>query len=275
MFASIIQNALPLYFISIGALFSEFAGQMALFLDSIINVAAFTFFAVTVLSSNAILGIFAALTICTIFIGFFAFTCEKLCANPFIAGLSVGLFLEGLITFVSVRLFGTRGVLTSDLFNFSRQSASFAYSLIFLVLSAIFAVFLKFTKKGLCYQITGSNPEVLESKGVSAVQYRIKAWMISAFCASCAGCAYAARISSFVPNISSSRGWLALVIVFLGKKDILKMIPAVLVFSITEYLASNIQNIIPSIPSAILIILPYLTALMLIIFQPKRKSIKN
>ena len=275
MFASIIQNALPLYFISIGALFSEIAGQMALFLDSIINVAAFTFFAVTALSSNAILGIFAALTICTIFIGFFAFACEKFSANHFIAGLAAGLFLEGLLTFVSVKLFGTRGVLASNSFNFSRQSASFAYSLIFLALSIVFIVFLKFTKKGLCYQITGSNPEVLESKGVSAVQYRINSWMISAFCASCAGCAYAARISSFVPNISSGRGWVALVIVFLGKKDLIKMIPAALVFSIAEYLASNIQNVIPSIPSAVLIILPYLTALVLIIFQPKRKSIKK
>ena len=53
------------------------------------------------------------------------------------------------------------------------------------------------------------------------------------------------------------------------------MIPAALVFSIAEYLASNIQNVIPSIPSAVLIILPYLTALVLIIFQPKRKSIKK
>ncbi len=275
MIANIIQNIIPLYLISVGALFSEYAGQMALFLDSAINASAFTFFAVTELSSNAILGIFAALTICTIFIGLFAFACEKLKANPFIAGLAAGLFTEGLITFVSVKLFGTRGVLTSELFNFSRAKATLIYCAVFLIICLALSIFLKCTKQGLCFRITGTNPDVLESKGISSSFYRINAWMISAFCASCAGCAYAARISSFVPNISSGRGWLALVIVFLGKKDLIKMIPAVLIFSTTEYLASNVQNVIPSIPNAVLIILPYLAALLLIIFQPKRKSIKK
>ena len=80
------------------------------------------------------------------------------------------------------------------------------------------------------------------------------------------------RLSSFVPNISSGIGWTSLAIVFLGKKDDVKVILMALVFSVAQYLANNIQNVecLKNVPSALLLALPYLICLLMLALIPHK-----
>lgn len=92
-------------------------------------------------------------------------------------------------------------------------------------------------------------------------------WVIAGMYASSAGCFLTMKICSFVPNISSGRGWLALAAVFLGKKNPIKIIIFVTIFCIAELTAANLQNFIPQLPSSVLISFPYIIALCLVFFN--------
>ena len=85
-----------------------------------------------------------------------------------------------------------------------------------------------------------------------------------------AGCFLPLRISSFVPNISSGRGWMALAIVFFGRKKILRIAFAVIIFCGTDYFATYIQNYIPTIPSSFVLALPYLVIILLMALDKKK-----
>ena len=89
-------------------------------------------------------------------------------------------------------------------------------------------------------------------------------------CASTAGCFYAAEISSFVPNIAGGRGWIALVLVFLGRKKPLFIAAASVFFAAAEYCASYLPNALQNIPPALLISLPYIAALVIISVMPRK-----
>ena len=87
-----------------------------------------------------------------------------------------------------------------------------------------------------------------------------------------AGIILVLRISSFVPNISSGRGWLALAAVLAGQKKILGIVISILVFSTFEFLATIFQGSVGIIPPSIMITLPYLIAIIAFILLPSNLS---
>ena len=97
---------------------------------------------------------------------------------------------------------------------------------------------------------------------------RTAAWCIAAFYGALAGCILSFRLSSFVPNISSGRGWLALAAVFLGRRTGWGTAAAVIVLCAAEYFAANLQNVFQNIASPLLIALPYIASLALIVLVP-------
>ncbi|MFA6856922.1 MAG: ABC transporter permease [Treponema sp.] len=258
----------PLMIASLGALISEYAGRTAVFIDGIINLSAFLCYAFTVLTKSVVTGCLFSLISCTAFIFLFQKAVEHTHANPFLASLALNIFSGALVSLLSVKLFGTRGVLTSAFFVFPAATTRIVTSGAACSVIIISIVLLFATKKGLYLRITGSDPDVLRSRGINVAAGIRAAWSLAAFYASCAGCILTLRLSSFVPDISSGSGWLALAAVFLGKRTCTGTCAAVLVICTGEYFASNLQNIFPNISAPILISLPYITALTLLFLEP-------
>lgn len=266
-----LTSAAPLLLASTGALVSEYSGAMAIFLDGLITLSAFFCFAFTLWTKSFLLGIFMAIFAGLSFTALMALLIEKLNANRFLAALALNLIYASLSTTFSSIFFGTRGVLTNQAFVFMPEKARlitnfFAY-LVFLCIYLL----LKHTKTGLYIRICGSDPQVLHAKGINIFKIRLYAWIIAAALGSCAGCIMSIRLSSFVPNISSGTGWTALAAVFLAKKNTAAIAGAVLAFSLTQYGANNLQNIeaFKSLPPSFLLSLPYISALLLILFFPQ------
>jgi ABC-type uncharacterized transport system permease subunit len=274
----------PLLLASFGALVSEYAGRMALFLESVINLGAFLCFAFSSLTHSAAAGIMLSIAACTLFITLDALASEKLRANPFLSALALNLLVNALVSVLSARIFGTRGVLTTSVIartlNMSASSYQFAFpeaqtglitSAVSFVLFAAGVFWLHTTRSGLYMRITGTDSGLLKSRGIHHILYRIASWSAAAFFASAAGCVYALRLSSFVPGVASGTGWTALAAVFLGKKNTAAVFSAVLVFSAAQYAASNLQNVpgLHAIPSSVLLALPYLLPLLLILLLPQ------
>lgn len=270
----ILASAMPLIIVSLGALYSEYAGRMVFFLDGLITMSAFICYAVAVKTGSFALGIILCMIIPAVFVFTVSFIIEKFKFNSFIASLSQNIFLLSLVTAFSAVIFKTRGVLTSESLNFSQNVFRFCSVLSGMIIVTLSYFFLHGTKKGLYLRITGSDSEVLENAKVKPSHYRILSWVLASLTGSVTGVLLLLRLSSFVPNISSGIGWTSLAIVFLGKKDDVKVILMALFFSVAQYLANNIQNVecLKNVPSALLLALPYLICLLMLALIPSGRG---
>lgn len=272
---SIIHIAAPLLLVTMGALISEYAGRMAMFLECMINIGAFFCYSFTILTGNLIAGIILSTLCCTIMVVIFERIASHFNANMFLISLAMNMLFASLATFFSATFFGTRGVLYSEDFLFNPKTVRLCTTVLCYLLSFAQIAMLHFTTLGLTLRVTGSDPDMLNAQGKSADKYRTIAWIFAAANGAICGCVLAARLSSYVPGMASSRGWTALAAVFLGKKHPFLVALAVLVFALAEYASSSIQNIqmFSNIPSSILLSLPYLISLLLIILVPQRKEL--
>lgn len=265
----------PLLLISSGALFSELCGILAVFCDGIINLCAFLFFLFTFVTSNIFLGMLISIVLCCFFIFVIYFITEKTKANPFLIGLAINLLTAGFIQILSDKIFNTQGVLVlSEILTPSIQVASRIYGTVFAYIMAILIfIFLKFTRTGICFRITGSSKKLLIEQGKNPTTYKFLSWQLATIFSSIAGIILVLRISSFVPNISSGRGWLALAAVLAGQKKILGIVISILVFSTFEFIATLFQGSVGIIPPSIIITLPYLIAIIAFILLPSNLSV--
>ena len=266
---SALAYACPLILCSIGALFTEYTGCLALFLDGLVSFSAFLFYTFTVITGSPVAGaVLACLGAVVITLAFSAVV-ERGGANRFIAAIAMNLFFGAMTSCLSWVIFGTRGVLTNDLFKFSVGTARAAAVIVTAVFVAMAIIFLKYGRRGLYIRVTGSDADVLKAKGVNPGNLRTLSWGLASLYGTLAGILLALRLSSFVPNISSGRGWMALAAVFLGKKKPLRIVAAVLIFCLADLFAANIQNYLQGIPSSFLISLPYLVSLLLILIPDR------
>ncbi len=267
----ILAAGVPLLLASSGALVSELAGVMAVFIDGAINLSAFLFYTFTDICNSPFPGAFFSCLICMILLCLISLFTEKTGANPFLAGLAFNLFSNGVISLFSSVIYKTQGVLSSSqLLNSSTaQTARTILTPSAYILILLFAFLLQKSKTGRRLRITGSDPDVLFERGVNPSFYRTISWILSGFSASLAGIFLVLQVSSFVPNISSGRGWIALAAVFLGRKKSTGIAAAVLVFAAAEYASNILQS--SSIPSGLLLALPYAAALVLFIVIPVKK----
>ena len=261
---NILSFSCPLLLCAMGALYSDYAGILAIFLEGLVSFSAYFMFYFTVTTGSAALGMLLTSLICVGSVVFFATLIEKLHANPFIGATAINLLFSSLPSFFAVIHFNNRGVLTSEAFNFPVfETKIFTVIFSFTILSLAFLFLLK-TRAGLYIRITGSDSDVLTAKGVKPVWCRIQAWVFAAFFASLSGAFLCMRISSFVPGISSGRGWMALAAVYLGKKNPLRITISVLIFCAADFFASSIQNYLPALPTSVVLSLPYLVILLVI-----------
>ncbi len=271
---SVLAIAAPLLLITMGALISEYAGRLAMFLECLINLGAFVCYAFTVKTGSTALGVLASTTICTATVIALERVSSKFRANMFLISLAMNLLFSSFTTFFSAIFFGTRGVLYSEIFSFAVKPVMISTSVICYAVCLAEIIMLRFTNFGLALRITGSDSDVLESRGLSSDRFKLYSWIFAAVSGALCGCTLALRVSSYVPGMSGGRGWTALAAVFLGRKHPVIVVLAVLVFAVAEYASSHIQNIafFENVPSSVLLSLPYLISLFLIIVIPQKKE---
>lgn len=274
-FIEILIISTPLLLISLGTLFSELCGILAVFCDGIINLCAFLFFLFAYLTGNIFVSFLISIFICCFFIFLISLLSEKTKANPFLIGLAINLFTSGFIQIFSKTIFDTQGVLVlPEILTPTIQIQTRLFGTIFAYgISILIFIFLKYTRQGICFRITGNNKKLLLEQGKNPTTYKILSWQIATFFSCIAGIILTLRISSFVPNISSGRGWLALAAVLAGQKKILGIVISILVFSTFEFLATTLQGSIGFIPPSIMITLPYIVAIIAFLLLPSSLSV--
>lgn len=264
MIINLLVFSCPLILAATGALFSEYGGTLALFLESTISLSGFFFFLLTVTTKSSVLAVSGTFFITTSITLLFAFAVHKTKADKFIAALGMNIFYNSIISLLSSLIFKTRGILISQYFNFSSKTVQISTITLTIVLLIIATIFLSKTQQGIYFRITGSNPDLLTAKGLNPEIYSILTWGIAAFFGSFSGILLSMKISSFVPGLAGGKGWMALAAVFLGKKKWWKIIIYIIIFCVIDYLSAGLLSSIKQIPSSVILALPYIAILLFI-----------
>jgi len=268
---AILASAAPLAFAGLGALATEHAGVLAVFMDGAITLAGLLCVLVACWTGQPALGFLAAAVALPFLLALVAIFTERFRANPFITGLAANLAFGALSATLSLAAFGTKGVVS---LSERGVDVSFPRNLFFpAALAAAFglAFVLKRTPFGLRLRASGPDPDALRARGLDPARYRVASWAIAGFAAACSGAILAFGLGAFVPNMSAGRGWTALAAVYLGYRRPLPILAASVLFAACDYATTVLQGV-GAVPSTVILGLPYALALIVFLAIPNHSG---
>lgn len=257
MIASILATAAPLVLAGIGGLLTELAGALGVFLEGFMTLGSFVSWTAAKATGSIVAGCAAAALVSGgIGLALSLFT-KATGANTFIAALALNLAANGTVDALSVAWFGTKGVLSDPAIG-AVGKVPFTALAAAAVLASAFVV--SRTRIGLRLRATGRGYQALYERGVNPDRYRAGAWAAAAALAALGGAALTFRIGAYAPGGVAGRGWIALVIVYLGFRNAFGVALAALAFAAAEYAASVAQGT-GAVPATLLLGLPSILAL--------------
>lgn len=261
----------PFLLAATGGLFSELAGMLNIALEGLMLIGAF--FSVVFASytgsllAGVLLGIISSMLVALIF----GYISLYLKANIFISGLATNLLASGLTVVLAFRIFGNKGVIRFEIASLPELSIPVLQRIpvlgdllighnIFVYLSWVIvflaAVVIYRTPFGYRIRGTGLDPGTIASLGMKPRNYQMAGILISGFTCGLAGALLTLKMGAFVPNITSGRGWIALVAIYLGNKTPMGIVIASFVFGFAESLSNYAQGAI-NIPADFILAFPY------------------
>jgi len=270
----------PLLFAATGGLFTELTGMLNIALEGLLLTGAFFSIAAIYYTGSIAAGIASAILASLVLSALIGFTTLKLRSNVFITGLAANLLAAGLTVVLSQRLFNTRGVVV---LNDMRKIPSIHIPLIknipvigelisghtlyvyasWLLLLAAWIVISK-TPIGYRIRACGKDSEALASLGIKPESYRFAVFLISGIYCGIGGSFLSLNLGAFVPNVSAGKGWIALVIIFLGGRKPQGLLAAAFIFGLAEAFSNYAQGLF-NIPADFILAMPYLFTLLAIV----------
>ncbi len=265
----ILASAGPLILVALGGLVSEYAGLLNIGLEGFMLMGAFLAMVGAHFAASWGAGIFWGLSLtilgALLMGGLLAYVVTRRSANIFIAGLAINLLATSLVSLGGSVIFHTRSVFTLPtpvLVPATISTGLAGVSGLGLVL--FFWWFRGATIQGLRFRILGSDTAMLKARGVDTDQLKFIALLVSALLASLSGALLSINLGAFVPNQSAGKGWIALVLVFVGGRHPAGVGIACLGFVVLEQLSLAAQA--GQAHPALLVGLPYLLVLGVFLF---------
>ena len=260
-----LQTMTPFLLVAIGGLYTEYSGTTNVALEGYMTLSAFLFISISKLTGSIYYGVLLTLIIILIVSYLHAALTIKLKANPIITGLALNMGFFGLISAVGYKIFNTKGVI---LLETMPQIDTTVITIFALVLPFLTLFIMKNTTYGLRLKVRGISKKNLLYSNINPNFYRITSVMISGFLSSLGGIFLGMELRSFIPNISAGRGWISLVIIYLGRKHPVGILIGCIIFSFTQILSNLSQS--QSIPTDIILASPYIFTLIALILTSRR-----
>ena len=280
----------PLLFAATGGLFTELTGMLNIALEGLLLAGAFSAVAAVYYTGSFTAGIIAAILTSLVLSMLLAFTTLKLRSNVFITGLAVNLLASGLTIVLSQYFFGTRGVvvlhairyislvnipfikhipIVGGLFSGHSMYVYASWLLLFVSWLVIYK-----TPFGYRLRACNNHSEALVSLGIKPDIYRWTAFVISGFFCGIGGSFLSLNLGAFVPNMTTGKGWIALVIIFLGGRRPLGILAAAFIFGLADAFSNYAQGMF-NIPADFILAIPYLLTLSAMILVSAWAKQKN
>jgi general nucleoside transport system permease protein len=285
LFESVIRALIPILLAALGGMICERAGVFQISLEGMMLVGAFAAVGGSYMAQSATVGTLIAVAATAGFATVLAYGTVSRRGDPIVLGVAVNLLALGLTSFLLPQLFGVRGVFQDPRIDGLDRFAVPGLSEIPVIGRALFNLtapgylaflsvpllwlFLFRTPIGLRLRGVGERPISAETLGVSPTKYKYAAVIFSGMMCGLAGAQLAlGSVVQFAENMSSGRGWIAVVAVMLGRAYPLGVLGASALFGMAEGLGFRLQG--NGLPVQITDALPYVATLIALTFARKR-----
>ncbi len=274
--ASALEAMTPLLLAAAGGLFTELAGMLNIALEGLMLTGAFFGFAAAAASGSLILGVLAGALASSAVAWAYGSATLRLKANAFITGLAANIFAPSITAILSAVWFGTRSVVALDIPEPARPLQAFFgstsilgriffshHSLVYLswVLAAGAALLSNRSILGTRIRATGARAEAVAAAGFKPDSYKLAAIILSGFFCGIAGASLSLPLGAYVPAMSSGRGWIALVAIYLGNRRPGRTALACFIFALAESFSNFAQGQF-GIPSEFILAIPFAATLI-------------
>lgn len=282
-----IRQATPLTLAGIGLAFSEKAGVLNIGEEGIMLNGAFTGFLVGFFTQNLLLGLLGGIAGGVVMALIHAWMCIHCKANQTIVGLALNFFSQGLTSFVFLLIFGQSSTLpnlakmqTITVPGLSRipvigpaffHQNGLVYLLYGIILLSCFILFK--TELGIDLVAVGENPRAADSAGLPVFRIQYLACLANGVLGGLAGTAITlGQLGYFQEDIISGKGYIALVVVILGRHHPLYILFASMIIGFAESLQFTFQTMGIPLPSQAFSMFPYVVAVIVLLFSIGRSS---
>jgi ABC-type uncharacterized transport system permease subunit len=262
-----------------GGLFTELAGMLNIALEGLMLIGAFFSVVFAGFTGSLFIGVLLGIASAMLVAALFGAVSLNLKANVFISGLATNLLASGLTVVLAFQIFGNKGVVR---FEIAKLPCLYVPALaripilgdllighnVLVYLSwlivVLAAVVIYRTPFGLRIRGTGLGAPTITSLGLKPRRYQMAGILISGFTCGLAGAVLTLNLSAFVPNITSGRGWIALVAIYLGNKTPWGIVIASFIFGFAESFSNYAQGA-TNIPADFILAFPYLITVLAMI----------
>lgn len=273
----------PFLLAAIGGLYSSLAGVLNIALEGLMIFSAFFSVVVAVATGNLLLGILGGVAATLLLTMLFGAIALGLRANIFICGLATNLLAAALSMVLSFSFYGQTGsvsfpampVLQPIRMPFLQgipvlgdivANHNILVYVSWLLLAASSLIIYR-TPFGMRLRAVGHNAKAAFALGINPRRYQFVALLISGFACALGGAVLTLTLGAFVPNVSAGRGWIALVIIYLGRRTPIGILLGSIVFGMVEFI-SNYLQVVSRIPSGLLLAMPFfVTVIALIVYS--------
>jgi simple sugar transport system permease protein len=289
MLVGMVRIATPILLAALGELITERAGILNLGVEGIMLMGAFVGFLAAQKTGEIPLALLAAIVAGGIMSLIMVFMASALKVDQVVTGLALNLLSSG-VTFYWYRVAykaGGAGLMPSiDIMKpipipllskipFLGEIFFSQYLLTYLALLMVPAIwfFLYRTKYGLEIRSLGENPRAIDLKGVNIYRLQYLSVIFGGMMGGLGGAFLTvASAGIFVPEMSAGRGWLAIVLVIAGNWRPSRILAATLIFSFLDAFQLQAQGFGVQFPYQILLALPYILAILLMVFSRARSE---
>jgi simple sugar transport system permease protein len=197
-------------------------------------------------------------------------------ANQIVSGIGINILALGATTLAYREIFGSRSRAAIPGFDawsppLLGQIPVFGDALfrqvwlVYLALAIVLIVAwaMRHTALGLAIHASGSEPKAVDKSGLSVTAVRCGAVLFTGVMAGLAGCFLSiGDIHTFTEGMTNGAGYLAIVAVIFGNWRVGRMVVACLLFGAATALQFQLPALGIQVPNALLIMMPYLLALL-------------
>lgn len=274
--ATAVVAGTPLLFAALGEILSERAGVLNLGVEGMMLVGAVSGFMVTVQTHNHWLGILAAMVAGGLMAAIHAFLSVTLRASQVVSGLALTIFGTGLSGYLGKDLIGipvTEPFKAVPIPGLSKLPilGDFLFNHDFLIyLSYLLVVLLWFflyrTKGGLHLRAVGENPGAADVVGIKVYATRYLYVILGGMLAGVGGAYLSlAYAPSWLENMTSGRGWIAVALVIFATWDPVKALLGSYIFGGVDALTYRFQALGFTFSPYLMKMLPYLLTIFVLI----------
>ena len=287
LLASSIRIATPLALAGMGETVSEKAGILNICLEGMMLMGAFTGFLTTFFTDNILLGALAGILTGIAFSLLHAVLSIEFKADQTIVGLALNFLALGLTSFVFLKIFGQSTVLPSCRMISGLEipllsNIPFVGEILFsqdivvyfmLFTAVLLYIFMNKTQWGIHLTAVGMYPRAADTVGISVRKVRYLAATVNGFLSGLAG-AYLVfgQLGFFMENLTSGKGYIALVAVILGRRNPFGVLLATIVFGFANALQFSLQTMGWNIPSQTFSMFPYVVTVVALLFSIGKSS---